>query len=207
MEIILTLLISAMHLKAALFGVNIPQDFRDQSMPIVDSIISQLNVEMQKAIVVSNSPSVPVPQYIAPVTPQTNSVPTGNTDVVPVVVVSAPVNKSDMLVTITNISKPDPINNLPYGDYSIKVSVLDTNGKYVQGIKDGNYIESAKIVMSSPDNLLTNKVYLEKYPNGITSSELSDWSAGFQYIPTTVGSKTLIFTSGSLTRSIVIEVK
>jgi peptidoglycan hydrolase-like protein with peptidoglycan-binding domain len=113
------------------------------------------------------------------------------------------IDKSDLLVQQIGLSKRDPTNNAPYGEYSFRVSVLDKNGKYrndaivtVQLPSDDLY----EVLQKQTSSPRTRTV------NAVTSSPLNDWYVVFSYVPTTTGQKTLTFTSGPLTKSLTIQV-
>ena len=48
---------------------------------------------------------------------------------------------------------------------------------------------------------------INKTANGKTYSDSKDWNAGFEYIPTSVGQKTITFTSGELSEQVVLMVE
>lgn len=116
------------------------------------------------------------------------------------------VDRSELVVTANTPSKKDPENNVPYGEFSFFVSVLD---------KDGNHTEGALVTPTYPsDNLYTQlgKTGLgqdagAKKTTNRSNADIKDWNAGFTYHPTTVGTKTITFTSGSLTKSVTVEVQ
>lgn len=82
-------------------------------------------------------------------------------------------------------------DNIPYGQYGFDVSVLDSNGNYTKG---------AAVTMTSdlgPDT---------EYTNDLDYGGLTKYDRGFDYIPLTLGVKTLVFTSGNLSQTIQLTV-
>lgn len=103
-------------------------------------------------------------------------------------------DKSALLVTpiyTPTTQGRGPSEGMPFGQYGFEVSVLDS---------DGNYIKNAAVTLTS--DLAPDTQYTKDADSGV-----GKWGRGFNYVPQTVGQKTLTFTSGNLTQTIVLNVQ
>lgn len=166
--------------------------------------VSNLIAEQKKTTEQASQTTQAVNQVVQNTTPVFGATPSPSPAPSPVPTPSptptpAPIDRSDILIKLTGpFNYGDSVNNTPYGNYTVRVSVLDSSG---------NYTRNELIVMDAPDNIYKNTGDTEKYPNAISTNNGNDWFAGFSYVPTSLGSKTLTFTSGNLTKSITIEIK
>lgn len=108
------------------------------------------------------------------------------------------VDKSDILVEVyyNGVGK-DPANNIPFGQWAWDIQVLDN---------EGNYIKGASVTASFPSDNLYGEQAIETTKN-VRNVDSKKWFAGFSYLPKTIGTKTITFTSGSLSKSVTVEVK
>lgn len=122
-----------------------------------------------------------------------------NTAPAPVVVVPvvAPVDKSAIVVKIEEASNSSKTTETPYGEYPITVSVLNSKGAYST---------DASVTFARPSDDM-NVVWNQANTKNINGVNNGVWSVPFTYIPSTPGTKTLTFTSGSLTKTVTVEVK
>lgn len=90
----------------------------------------------------------------------------------------------------------DPINNVPYGEYHIKVSYIDELKRFVKG---------AQITVDAPDNVYPNPE--TRTTDTINSADSVEWFHTFSYVPKTTGAKTLTFTSNGLTKTVDLNVQ
>ena len=124
-------------------------------------------------------------------------------------------DKSEIFVEFSKIvdrnycSIPD-MPCTPYGEYEFKICVLDKSGKSIKDVV---------VKMGAPDNdVLIDSQNKEKEIYNtlfwadtwrLESHEHADgklWGVAFRYRPQTSGTKTIIFTSGNLSKSITIDV-
>ncbi len=102
----------------------------------------------------------------------------------------APVDLSGISVAVVNQAPASIANDLPFGSFSLKVIVLDFNGKNTN---------KAVVTMTSPNNLLG--VTREKTVDTTTDLHSEDYYTTFEYIPTKKGAVTLTFASGNLVKT------
>ena len=112
---------------------------------------------------------------------------------------SMPTSKAEILVVQ---SKGNISSDFPFGQYIFTVTVLDENGKPNASTVDsvGNLDKIVPIVMQVPDTFNDKNLVDERVTN----------PAGqfvFGYVPKTAGTKNIIFTSGSLSKTFTLEVK
>lgn len=110
------------------------------------------------------------------------------------------VDRSEVLVEIKGPSNYGRVqDNLPYGNYSFFVRVLDKSGKYIKG---------APVDMNAPDNLyISSSDVGTRYTVNLAGGGVDNWDANFGYVPTKPGIKVIKFISGNLVKSITIDVK
>lgn len=108
-------------------------------------------------------------------------------------------DKSELKVTLLSRGTPENIG-FPFGSYNYAVSVLGQDGKYRNDV-------TIHMDSTTDDIYFGKEQYMDRTPNGVTSSDLKDYYATFSYIPTTAGTKTITFTAGSLSKSITVEVE
>lgn len=106
------------------------------------------------------------------------------------------VDKSDLLVTYERVGKVDVENGLPYVQFAFNVTVLD---------KDGANVKDAIVKMTGLNDNAYNET--ERKTNTHTGTNNQDWYTTFGYAPKTVGGKIVTFTSGSLSKSVMVDVK
>lgn len=107
------------------------------------------------------------------------------------------VDKSDLLVeTYQNGVGKDPANNIPFGQWTWNIRVLGA---------DGAYVKDAQIVATLPNDNLYGAEQTNETKNE-TGNKKEDWYAGFSYLPKTIGTKTITFTSGEFSKSVTVEV-
>ncbi len=114
------------------------------------------------------------------------------------------IDKSDIILTSHLVQTAEVAlkngNDAPFGVYFIEVTVLDKEAKSIDTL----------IEMTAPNNYLKATQNEYKRRTGQTSGAgVSPITYGqtFSYSPQSSGKKTLIFTSGILTKTIEIDVK
>lgn len=193
MTIAINLLISAMTLLTMIQqNPNLPQSFKDSAVSIANQAIVVAQDEIAKANQTAINPVV-----INTVTPvQTVQQPTFGGIIT---AMETPVDKSEIIAEQIGYSKDA---DTPYfGDYSFKVSVLNAKGEY---------INKAEVTMSAPEDFYKsvgqeNSKRLTENQNGNPAD--GKWYTTFGYIPMTKGTKNVVFTSGSLSKTITINVQ
>lgn len=88
----------------------------------------------------------------------------------------------------------DPIDSEPYGAYGFIASVLDSSG---------NSVRNAAVVMS--DGVQASKTATST--TNALDGKLMGWIANFEYVPLSLGTKTITFTSGNLSQSYTLDVQ
>lgn len=180
-----TLLITAMQLLTLVASTpNLPQSFVDNAKQVANTAIVFAQEEINK--------------YQAELAKQATNAPTTTTAPTPPtaplgVIINQPnpimENKEDILVKVINVGPKDEVNGLPFGSFSLRISVLDASGKY---------LEKAPITIKTPDGQKTVE------PNGMSTPDLKDWNTTFTYVPKAAGTKSLTFTSGTLSKTIEV---
>ena len=99
------------------------------------------------------------------------------------------VDHSDMVVTL-NSSETATQNGSPFGEWVYKVVLHD---------KKGNIVSGANVHLDAPNDNINP--WFDETLNRASENAL------FSYIPTTAGTKTLTFTSGSLSKTVTIVVE
>lgn len=161
---------------------NLPPQFKEVAISVANNAIVFANQELAKL----PADQTPVQTPVQPVTVQPVQAPV-------VGGIITPMDKSEILVTETSHIKPNKTLT-GFDGWSFRVSVLD---------KDGNYTRST-IVANIPDTFGDQN--LIKEAGNQSGTNKGDWSADFSFYPKSKGQKTLTFTSGNLTKSIVVEV-
>lgn len=187
MQIAITLLMSAMQLLALVNGnPSLPQSFRDNAVIIANKAIAVAQDEIANANKTAEQPVIlPVVQ---PVAPLPFNQPTYGS-------IQPMEDKSEIVVTLVSTSKPDAINSMPFGEYGYNVAVLNSEGKN---------IEMAEITFVGEDNVYPQKT---RKADSISATGMKDWTGTFSYAPTSKGMKTLTFTSGTLTKTLTLDVQ
>ena len=169
---------------------NLPQSFVDNAKQVANTAIvfaqeeiNKYQAELVAQATVTTIQPVPTPQPITPLGTITNQ-PINQ----PIIIME---NKEDILVEVFNVGQKDEINGIPFGSFSIRISVLDASGKHVK----------VPITIQTPDIQKTAE------PNGMTHKDLGDWNLTYTYIPQSAGKKSLTFTSGALSKTIEIVAK
>lgn len=101
------------------------------------------------------------------------------------VVQSVVMDKSDIVIVEARQRPADPKGNQPFGSVLFILKVLNADGNDTS--------KTAKVIMQAPDN-----IYGESVQNVNTNS------GNLFYVPTTGGTKTVTFTSGTITKTIPI---
>ncbi len=128
--------------------------------------------------------SVPAPiMNTLPQTFTTSAPVSGNTTIMQ--------SKAGIAISMKQTGAADPVNGIPFGVFTFKVSVLDANGQTVNGtpIK----IEAPGFTKTKTIDTLANKDSKEYY-------------TAFDYVPVKKGTPTVQFTSGALAASYPLEV-
>ena len=115
---------------------------------------------------------------------------------------------SKLVYTAEQVKSPSIGNDYaPYGSYSIKVVLIGEGGdKQFMKRSDGSFAVEYLIKMDAPDQspVIENP---QIRPIGLQGNPVKEYVVQFSYDPQTPGKKTLTFTSGSLTKTIDIDVK
>lgn len=90
----------------------------------------------------------------------------------------------------------DPGQDMPLGAFTFKVSVQN---------EEGSFQKMAKVKINAPDNLYPQEE--EKEANAQSIKDSGDWYASFEYVPISVGKKTLTFSCGEEVLPLIINVK
>lgn len=194
-----------------------------------DSVASSVATSTQAAatpLVASSTAYIPVaPVVLGAVTPPA-PVPAPEVDKSEIMVEQLP-------ATVGNVSAFETAYGIKRVDYNFKVSVLDKNGKKqnTQVVMSGSVLSDDQVnvqggvcgIMTSPSNFpsfgiienghligcpkKTDQTEWTKGTTVVSSAPLADsWYATFNYVPTTLGTKTATFTSGSLSKTITFDV-
>lgn len=192
MTIAINLLISAMTLLTMIQqNPNLPQSFKDSAVGIANQAIVVAQDEIAKANQTATNPVV-----INTVTPvQTVQQPTFGGIIVPM---ETPIDKSAIIAELLKVTKDA---DTPYfGNYILKVSVLNANGEYVN---------KAEVSMSAPEDYFQtvgqNKE--SRFTEARQNNDDKNWYVTFPYIPMTQGAKDITFTSGNLSKTVTINVQ
>lgn len=118
-----------------------------------------------------------------------------------------PEDKSAIIAKVVGQNKND--SSLPFGSYSIKVQVLDKDGKptggtFITNPRDENATK-IPVTMTAPGNLFSGGS--EAIIDSIETTGSKDYFHTFGYAPKTGGSKSLTFVSGKLSTTIKIDVQ
>ncbi len=120
-----------------------------------------------------------------------------------------PVDKSQIIITekfeagLGNPGENDPASGkYPYGGYGFTITVLDSDGKPNASTVDstGQLDKIVPIIINFPNDNFGGQIIR----NDITNPVGQDY---IRYVPTTIGTKTITFTSGNLSTTTIIEVK
>lgn len=207
-----TLLIMASQLLTMISGTpNVSDALRQQGIQVAHYAIDEANRQLailntQPIIIDTVSTSTPAQPPV-----QNNE----NVIYVPYYAGTAPQvqkpmeDKSGITVNIVNTTEKDVINSVPFGTYTIRVRVLDTDGNstcgtYCDNPRDVNATK-VPISMNAPDNQGGDIV--EKVIDGKETPKSKDYYTSFLYVPTKKGNKNLTFTSGDLTKDLEINVQ
>lgn len=113
------------------------------------------------------------------------------------------VDKSEIIIKVIPNTYTNELR--PYPEWDFIVKVLDTSGKVTDSLDISVTLPvDNNSKYTNPTTLPANK---NTTPGRIGYVSPESWGAEFNYIPTTPGTKTLVFTSGSLTKSVTVEVK
>lgn len=176
--------------------------------PTVNNISQILTADMPSNTIASSTPifgSTPDTSGSQPVqngqTQQTN----GNT-------IQSVADKS--AINISTTIQDESQTGMPYGSFRVSVVVLDSKGNPVKGAAvhfvGQNNIYPVDGSNPDTDTNINRTTNIQTYPivKGSQSSVgEGDWHTGFDYVPTSNGTKTLTVTSGSLTESVSIDVQ
>jgi hypothetical protein len=122
----------------------------------------------------------------------------------------ASIDKSDIVIYETGIDPAGPCaDGESRPEYHYQVGVLD---------KDGNFLKDVVIKIDSQDNFVNTfgsysspdlNPNLSGKPTQIRNgaNNTTDWVKNFSYIPTSTGLKTITFSSGSLSKTITVNVQ
>jgi peptidoglycan hydrolase-like protein with peptidoglycan-binding domain len=138
------------------------------------------NIQATKAIeqVVTNT--TPVPAYSNPPAP-----------------VFAPVATT---IDVINNKYEGTYSEYPYGWYNFLVSVKDQNGNYMKNVMVNFENPVDNLYKSAPGDFTRSTT-------GSYSTENIPVAGGFEYIPSTYGTKIINISSGNITKSLTLEVK
>lgn len=193
MSATVALLLSAIQLLTLVVSTpNLPQPIRETALTVAFQAINEANRQQ-------GLPEVDATLY----TQYTQTPVAGNTQTSTIATttpVSMPESKAQLRVVIDERFEHggyrDPANGVPFGEYFYKVSLLDEQGKNVNGVE---------VILEAPDNVNGKKMV--KKIDTISTTGAVDYYHTFSYIPSTAGTKTLVFTGGGLTTEIVLNVQ
>lgn len=124
--------------------------------------------------------------------------------------------KSEMIVSLYSQGKPDPLpgNNVPFGTWAYKVSVLDAEGKHIKGAEvtmtpgEFGFVGNSKDQFdhASSTTKKTNAVsgWVETPEKKYITD---DWYLTFVVTPQEKGEMILVFTSGKFTKEVKLDVQ
>lgn len=103
----------------------------------------------------------------------------------------APIGPTEIRATVSKISSQDN------GVFNIVVSVL----------REGQSQQNAQVHIEGEDNTYPSDLSNPNTNRKTNRQTASGWETDFDYIPTSKGQKTVIITSGELTKSVTVDVE
>lgn len=116
-------------------------------------------------------------------------------------------DQSAILVGKITFFPPVAGGQFTFGDYFIPVSILDKNGNYVNGIKDGKCLPSTMITMTAPDADYSRGGYINNCPDTVNGLNDTKYFHTYVYEPTSIGEKIINFSVGNLSATTTITVQ
>lgn len=194
----LALLISAVQLLTLVLTTpSLPPSFREAAVFIAQQAITASKAELSQnpaaGISTSTIDQLTVPTYSQPIQPASQPS--------TLYAMPEPTDRSAILIIVSFLGERSVSTTTPYGEYGIKVQVLDPKGKPTKG---------ALVMFTRPaddKNIEWNSNPNERLTLNDTTPNANDWSTDFGYIPSTAGDKKLTFTSGSLSQTYQLTVQ
>ncbi len=180
---------------------------KQHALETAEIVINFLAKEQDKIVASINQCSATNPTIIVPKQTTNTQTPTNNDPQLGAV----EQDQSDLIVKFTGKNKVDAVNNMPFGGFSFRVHVKDSEGNYVKNApisveypNDAVYSRNENL---TPEEDKATNGNLHKKTNGQSGPRTGDWSASFEYVPSEEGyeTKTIRFTSGDMTKEFTVQ--
>lgn len=145
---------------------------------------------------------VPTPQNTEPLSNQNNI---GNINTMP------QISQAKITVDQSYDAGRDPVNGIPFGQYTFRVQVLDDNGvptcgTFCENPRDPNAVKIPVTMSVDGDTDPASGNFDSRFINAKDGADSTNYYTSFGYVPTEAGDHTVVFTSGTFTKEVDINV-